>query len=94
MPRIVSTVEGRAEEDTFQTAYRTNTRADVERLAASARLTVESFEYLSQYPNYLMFNAGLFFLGTCYEKLISRFDSLGFLRGWILVTLRKPGVVR
>ena len=92
--RIVSKVEGRAEEDTFPTAYRTNTRADVERLAASAGLTVESFEYLSQYPNYLMFNAGLFFLGTCYEKLISRFDSLGFLRGWILVTLRKPGVVR
>ena len=91
--KIVRQVEGRAEEDTFPTAYRTNTRSDVDGLAMAARLTVESFEYLSQYPNYLMFNGGLFFLGTCYEKLISRFDSLRFLRGWILVTLRKPGRV-
>ncbi len=89
--RIVKEVEGRAEEDTFPTAYRTNTRAAVDRLAADSGLRVESFEYLSQYPNYLMFNGALFFLGTCYEKLISRFDSLRFLRGWILVTLRKPG---
>lgn len=89
--RIVRQVEGRMEEDTFPTAYRTNTRTDVDRLAASAGLHVESFEYLSQYPNYLMFNGGLFFLGVCYEKLISRFDSLRILRGWILVTLRKPG---
>lgn len=88
--RIVKLVEGREEEDTFPTAYRTNTRADVERLAAASGLRVESFDYLSQYPNYLMFNGVLFFLGTCYEKLISRFDALRFLRGWILVTLRKP----
>ena len=89
--RIVRQVEGREEEDTFPTAYRTNTRTDVERLAASAGLAVESFDYLSQYPNYLMFNGALFFLGMCYEKLISRFEILRFLRGWILVTLRKPG---
>ncbi len=90
--RIVKEVEGRAEEDTFPTAYQTNTRAEVNRLAAAAGLTVESLEYLSQYPNYLMFNGGLFFLGMCYEKLISRFESLRFLRGWILVTLRKPAL--
>ena len=88
---VVKRVEGRAEEDTFPIAYRTNTAADVERLAASAGLAVESFEYLSQYPNYLMFNGLLFFLGTCYEKLINRCECLRFLRGWILVTLRKPG---
>ena len=28
-------------------------------------------------------------LGMAYEKLISRFDSLGFLLGWLLVTLAK-----
>ena len=92
--RIVRQVEGRMEEDTFPTAYRTNTRTDVERLAASAGLRVESFEYLSQYPNYLMFNGALFFLGVCYEKLISRFEALRILRGWILVTLRKPETIR
>jgi SAM-dependent methyltransferase len=87
--KIVKRVEGRAEEDTFPTVYKTNTRGAVDRLAASAGLTVESFSYLSQYPNYLMFNGALFFVGMCFEKLISRHEALGFLRGWILVTLRK-----
>lgn len=89
--KIVRYVEGRAEEDTFPTAFKTNTPRDVERLAATAGLKVESFQYLSQYPNYLMFNGALFFLGMCFEKLISRFEILRFLRGWIMVTLRKPG---
>lgn len=89
--RIVKVVEGREEEDTFPTAYKTNTRSDVVQLAAGAGLNVYQFEYLSQYPNYLMFNGVLFFLGMCYEKLISRFNIFRFLRGWILVTLEKPG---
>ena len=88
--RIVAKVEGRAAEDTFPTEYRTNTRRDVERLALRAGLKIDAFEYLSQYPNYLMFNGALFFIGTCFEKLISRIDALRILRGWILVTLRKP----
>ncbi len=91
---IVKAVEGRAEEDTFPTAYRTNTRADVERLAGDAGLRVSQFVYLSQYPNYLMFNGVAFFLGMCYEKLIARFEVLRFLRGWILVTLDKPAAPR
>ncbi len=87
--RIVRAVEGRAEEDTFPTAYKTNTRRDVERLAADAGLRVESFDYLSQYPNYLMFNGVLFAIGTAFEKIISRVHALRFLRGWIMVTLRR-----
>ena len=90
--RVVKAVEGRAEEDTFPTAYRTNTRRDVRRLAEHAGLRVASFEYLSQYPNYLLFNGALFFVGMCFEKLIARFDALALLRGWILVTLEKPGM--
>jgi SAM-dependent methyltransferase len=89
--RIVNVVEGRAEEDTFPTEYKTNTRADVNRLAAKADLRIEAFDYLSQYPNYLMFNGLLFLLGTGFEKLIGRFEALRFLRGWIMVTLVKPG---
>ena len=38
----------------------------------------------------LMFNGLLFLLGTAFEKLISRFEFLRLLRGWILVTLVKP----
>lgn len=88
--RIVKTVEGREEHDTFPTAFKTNTRRDVDRLSAAAGLRVETFDYLSQYPNYLMFNGLLFLLGTAFEKLISRFEFLRILRGWILVTLVKP----
>lgn len=87
--RIVKNVEGRAEEDTFPTAYRTNTLGDVKRLADSSGLTINSFEYLNQYPNYLMFNGLMFFLGMCYEKITSRFEFLRILRGWIMVTLEK-----
>jgi hypothetical protein len=36
-----------------------------------------------------MFNGALFYLGTLYDKLVCRFEALEFLRGWILVTLRK-----
>lgn len=88
--KVVKVVEGRAEEDTFPTAYKTNTPGDVSRLAAQSGLKVQSFEYLSQYPNYLMFSGVVFFLGMCYEKLIAKFHALRFLRGWILVTLQKP----
>lgn len=88
---IVRKVEGRREEDTFPTAYRSNTRRAVHRLACGAGLRVQAFEYLSQYPNYLMFNGALFLLGTAFEKLISRYESLRVLRGWILVTLTRPG---
>jgi SAM-dependent methyltransferase len=88
--RVVRFVEGRAEEDTFPTAYKTNTPGAVRRLSQDSGLQVADFRYLSQYPNYLMFNGVLFFIGMCFEKLISRVDVLRFLRGWILVTLQKP----
>lgn len=87
--KIVKAVEGRNEEDTFPTAFRTNSRSAVDGYAAKAGLRVSGFEYVSQYPNYLMFNGVLFFLGMCFEKTISYFDTLRFLRGWILVTLEK-----
>jgi SAM-dependent methyltransferase len=89
-PAIVAKVEGREEEDVFPVRYRTNTRRAVSRLATGAGLEIEEFQYLGQYPNYFMFNAALFLLGTAYDKVVSRFESLRFLRGWILVTLRRP----
>lgn len=88
--RIVKAVEGRPEEDTFPTAYRTNTRRDVARLASASGLEIKNFDYLSQYPNYLMFNGLAFLMGMGYERLVARVEALRFLRGWILVTLVKP----
>jgi len=89
-PAIVARTEGRAEHDVFPVRYRTNTRGSVARWAQGSGFEVTSFRYLGQYPSYFMFNGALFLLATGYEKLISRFDSLGFLRGWILAILTKP----
>ncbi|MES2715285.1 MAG: methyltransferase domain-containing protein [Pseudomonadota bacterium] len=88
--KVVAKVEGRPEEDTFPTAYKTNTRGDIERLAAAAQLRVQRIDYLNQYPNYLMFNGLLFALGMAFERLTSRIEALKGLRGWVLVTLEKP----
>jgi ubiquinone/menaquinone biosynthesis C-methylase UbiE len=88
-PKIVAKTEGRAEEDVFPTCYKTNSRGAVRKLADSTGFAIESFRYLGQYPNYFLFNAPLFVLGTMYDKVVSRFTALEILRGWILVTLVK-----
>lgn len=93
-PWIVAKTEGRAVHDVFPTEYKTNTRGSITRLAAASGFELAEFRYLGQYPDYFMFNAGLFLLATAYEKVVSRFDALGPLRGWILATLRKPDAVR
>lgn len=89
-PWVVSKVEGREPEDVFPTAYQTNTRGAVNRLAKQAGLEIVSFNYLGQYPSYFMFNGFLFLLGTAYEKTIASVPVLNRLQGWILATLRKP----
>lgn len=89
-PWVVSKTEGRAEKDVFPIRYRTNTRSAVARWCRISGFEIEDFRHLGQYPCYFMFNGFLFWLATGYEKLISRFDALAFLRGWIFVTLRKP----
>lgn len=91
--RIVKTVEGRPEEDTFPTAYKTNTRKDVERLARISGLQIDSFTYHNQYPNYLLFNAFLFLIGVAYERITTNFYFLRKLRGWIMVSVSKPDKV-
>lgn len=88
---IVKKVEGRAEEDVFPTAFKTNSRKAVAKLAADTGFEIAEIRYLAQYPSYFMFNGVLFFIGMCYERIISKFDSLAFLRGWIMVTIRKKG---
>jgi SAM-dependent methyltransferase len=88
-PWIVARTQGRKEEDVFPVQYKTNTRRAVLRLARRTGFEVLSFNYLGQYPAYFMFNGFLFLLATGYEKLIDQFTALHFLKGWILVVLRK-----
>jgi len=89
-PWIVARAEGRAENDVFPTAYKTNSKRAVRGFAEAANLKVERLDYLSQYPNYFMFNGLLFLLATGYEKTVSRIPALAFLQGWILATLSRP----
>lgn len=89
-PWIVSKTEGRAPEDVFPVVYKTNTYRAVRLLSAASGFEIVRFEYLGQYPSYFMFNGVLFFFATGWEKLLRRLNSLRFLRGWILVTLRRP----
>jgi SAM-dependent methyltransferase len=90
-PRLVARLEGRAPEDVFPVAYKTNTYRAVRRYAARTGFEIARFDYLGQYPAYFMFNGFLFWVATGYEKLIRRFDALKFLKGWILVTLTRSG---
>jgi len=88
-PWLVAKTQGRAEADVFPTQYKTNTFGAVRKWAMRAGFEVVSFDYLGQYPAYFMFNGLFFLLATGYEKLIQKVEALRFLRGWILVVLRK-----
>jgi SAM-dependent methyltransferase len=88
-PWVVRATEGRKEEDTFPTFYRSNSVRRIRKLSEQSGFRLVSSEYLGQYPAYFMFSSALFLLGTGYEKLISRFRPLRFLSGWILVVLVK-----
>jgi SAM-dependent methyltransferase len=87
--KLVRLTEGRAEVDTFPTFYRSNTIRAINALARKSGFALEREACLGQYPSYLMFNPVLFLLGTAYDRIVTRFDLLQQLRGWLLVTLRK-----
>lgn len=57
--RIVDRLYGRAEDDTFPTAYRANTPQSLIRLAAGAGFSVETIDLITD-PSYLAFNEPLF----------------------------------
>jgi len=86
---IISRIEGRKVDDVFPTCYKANTYKAIKKLSNNCHFEIVSFEWLGQYPSSLMFNPYLFLIGTIYEKIISKFELLKFLRGWLLVHLRK-----
>jgi SAM-dependent methyltransferase len=90
--KVVKFSEGRAEQDTFPTAYRSNTETAIRNLAAPAGLEVKSLQFLGQYPNYLIFNPFLFRIGCVYAKFLDRYEALRRLRGWIICDLSKKPI--
>jgi len=89
-PAIVNATEGRPKAEVFPTYYRANTKRRFRHLSNISGLEIVCFEYLGQYPNYLVFNPLLFRLGCYYDRLLAATRSLHWLRGWILVDLLKP----
>jgi len=92
-PKIVRITEGRSEGDTFPTYFRSNTQRVIKNLSQNAGFKIISIALLGQYPSYLMFNPVLFLLGTAFDKIICKFETLQLLRGWLLVVLKKEGRV-
>ena len=87
-PAIVKATEGRAKAEVFPTYYRANTKRRWQ-LSDISGLEIVRFEYLGQYPSYLVFNPLLFRLG-CYDDRLLAATGLYWLRGWILVDFLKP----
>ncbi|WNM63975.1 class I SAM-dependent methyltransferase [Candidatus Nitrospira neomarina] len=86
---IVSKTEGRAMEDVFPAYYKANTYSSIQKLCKSHGFEIVEFQWLGQYPASFMFSSVLFMIATLYEKIISKYECLGFLRGWLLVELKK-----
>lgn len=80
---------GVADNDTFRTFYRANTRRRIARLASRAGLRVVRMESLETSPNYLEFSRLFYRLGILYERMVSNVSWCSGLRVNIIATLEK-----
>jgi SAM-dependent methyltransferase len=89
--RLTLLLEGRAEDDVFETHYRANGAADIERLAAAAGLVVERLDFTPSLPAFSIIPP-LALIELLYLRLVIRVKRLGFLSQTLIVALRKPAV--
>lgn len=87
--QFVNRLRGRAEVDTFPTRYRTNTKGDVQRLAAAAGFSVESVERIEGRPEYLRMTWPTYLVGSLYERIVNATNYLAPFRILLVGTLRK-----
>lgn len=80
---------GRAEDDTFPTWYRLNTRRALRRHFEASGLQLDRFSMIEVQPNYLKFSTPSFLLGAAYERLVNSTDWLAGLRVNIIALFRK-----
>ncbi|MGB3831934.1 MAG: class I SAM-dependent methyltransferase [Mesorhizobium sp.] len=88
--RWVNRKRGRAEEDTFPTHYRANSRGSVRRLAAATGFEVETVELIEGRPEYLRIPPLTYVFGIVYERIVNSASLLQGLRVVLVGTLRKP----
>jgi SAM-dependent methyltransferase len=67
--QVVSSIYGRAEEDTFPVHYGANTPEQIDRIATQAGLRLVQMELVED-PSYLAWNAPTFGLAVCLEMLL------------------------
>jgi SAM-dependent methyltransferase len=87
--QFVNRLRGRAEVDTFPTRYRTNTKADVEKLAAASGFTVDQIERIEGRPEYLRMTWPTYLIGALYERIVNSTSLLAPFRILLVGTLRK-----
>lgn len=88
-PRLVRTLTGRSEDDTFPTRYRANSTRQIHRLAKANGMDCESVHLLREHPHYLQFSSIAYALGLAYEQTVQR--NVSQLRPWIIGVLCKAG---
>jgi hypothetical protein len=81
---------GLDEHEVFPTLYRSNTVADLHRLARAAGLRIERLEAFETEPEYLAFHPLAYAAGVLYERIVNRFRVLAPLRVNLLLIARKP----
>lgn len=85
----VNRKRGRAEEDTFPTRYRANSRSQVKRLAEATGFHVQSVELIEGRPEYLRLFPLTYALGIIYERTVNSTQFLSSVRVLIIATLIK-----
>ena len=88
--RRFNAARGRAEEDTFPTRYRANSRGQLERIARNAGLELSSVELFEGRPEYLRRWGLLYLLGAIYERIVNASAWLAPFRVVLVAKLRKP----
>ena len=73
----------------YPTFYKCNTYSSIKKISDQTGFNIAGFEYLKNYPQYMMQNRYSFIIGTIYEKLNWKFKSLNFLRPCLMAHLVK-----
>jgi SAM-dependent methyltransferase len=89
--RYVNRKRDRAEDDTFPTHYRANSRADIARIAAASGFAVDSVELIEGRPEYLRMFAATYLAGLAYERLVNAVPALKRFRVVLIGAVRKEG---
>ena len=85
---LVPRLEGRAEADHFRTYYRANTIRAIGRLSRRTGFAVEHVDYYNCYPAMFMNHPWLCRIGIAWDQLVTRVESLNWLQGWLMGSLR------